>query len=237
MAKLPETAPPEIGLFGDAQAHLFSMSKQEYLDEIGTPGLLPQFGGAYVDREFSIPELDDPPATEQIETFLVDVSGASTPMGSNERLISTYGDLVSEVASAIVETAMNHGVPIDGPGFVTASVRPFVDLLGTPHFDDEHFAPDDGVGLVGILATHDGTRFARNALRLGEVRANMPLPVEPDELDGFWSADVPKQIARPGRLVVASQFGQLHAGPKMGAAATSGHRTMVVARFPTRPGH
>lgn len=237
MAKLPETAPPEIELFGDAQARLFSMSKQGYLDEVATPGLLPQFGGAYVDREFHIPELDDPPATEQIETFLVDVSGAATPMGSNERLISTYGDLVSEVASAIVETATTHGVHIDGPGFVTASVKPFVDLLGTPHFDDEHFAPADGVGLVGILATHDGTRFARRALRLDQVRPNMPLPVEPDELDAFWNEHTPKQTAQPGRLVVASQFGQLHAGPRMGAGSSSGHRAMLVARFPTRPTH
>ena len=216
-------------------ARHLTLPKRAFLDPGESPRQLIQVGAAYIGREIALPTAPDPAAGGSIETFAISEDGSCEPLGTNIAVIETFASTARFVAGLLLDALHKHGVAIVFPGFLTVATTPVTAVSSVPHFDDERYEPLDGVGVVAVLATRDGTRIARGNLPITSASDGLPLDLPGSTIDGFWSEDVDKQVASPDRLFVMPQFGQLHAGPPIASHETEGNRTTFVIRFGTIP--
>lgn len=229
------SAPEGVRPITPEYARHLTLPKRAFLEPDESPRQLIQVGGAYIGGEIELPAAPDPAPGGSIETFAIGGDLSCEPLGANMAVIETFASTARLLAGLLLDALHKYGVAIVFPGFLTVATTPVSAVSSLPHFDDEHYEPLDGVGVVAVLATRDGTRVARNNVPITSASDGFPLDLPGSTIDGFWSEDVDKQVASPGRLLVMPQFGQLHAGPPIASHETEGNRTTFVIRFGTIP--
>lgn len=206
-----------------------------------------QPGGATLDGPFPLPPLtggpapmiDTPIETPLIETFVVE-AGRGTGTGGDQRLIDAWLPSVEELSARVVTALGEHGVVLDGPAYVTASLTPVEQVTTTAHVDDDQYVAEEGLGVVAIVASHHGPRIATEPVahrgrRPGPPRSGLPIELDVEAVERFGSGATPYQQAEPGRIVILARFGQLHAGPVIEPSTTDPVRRLLVFRAGTRP--
>ncbi len=222
----------------DEFAACLMMTKKELLGASGVVGEVVQTGGVYVDGAIDIPKFDAAGASSEpeIETFVVDAGGECVPTGANTELINRFLPAVAQMVEQVSASLARTGVTIDSPSYVTVSITPLSAVVGTPHFDDDLYVDEAGVGIVAIAANIAGPRIACIPLKHGPARSSLPLTVDPQVMDDFDSGLMATQQAEPDRVVMFPQFAQLHAGPVLTQHASVSLRSLLVFRAGTRPG-
>jgi hypothetical protein len=227
----------QIGPISAEFARHLTLSKQQLIDATSDPGLLAQFGAAYVGGEIELPTLAKPPAANNaaIETFIVENDGSCTPTGSNLALIDAFTIAAEQMVRLLRGAMADLDVTLDGPSYLTASVTPAVQVVGEPHFDDEQFLADDGVGFVAVVGSIAGSRVACEPVKMGPARNGLPLDVDPLRFDEFSSGKIAQQTTSSNRISVMPQFGQMHAGPALALQGATAMRSLMVFRARTIP--
>ncbi len=176
-----------------------------------------QTGGAYLDGRFKLPPIDwELPGSEPlIETFVVEPDGTCSGTGGDQRLIDAWLPSVEQLSRRVFEAMAEADVRLESPAYLTASLTSPDQVTNTPHFDDDQYGADDGVGFVAIAGSGRGPRMAIDPVRCEPVRTGLPLAVDSAVFDGFADGRSAAQQAEPDRIVVFPQFGQLHSGPSM----------------------
>lgn len=198
-------------------ARLFRSRKADFI--VGLDGEarcgIRQTGGAYLEGRFDLPDVDwDLPGCEPlIETFVIERDGSCTATGSDPRLIGAWLPSVERMSRRIGEVIAELAIELQSPAYLTASLSSLDEVIDTPHFDDDQYAPNDGVGFVAIVGSHAGTRIATEPIACGPLRPGFPVEVAASVLNSLASGQLAAQETAPERIVVFPQFGQLHAGP------------------------
>lgn len=231
---LREMEPP---VFSEEFARYLRMTKRDLFDS-GASGELTQTGMASLDEPINVPPvvLDSSSVGPSIDMFVIDgTTGSCTPTGTNEELNDAWLPTVEAMAAAVLRTAGEHRVKLAGDVYVTTSTTPLDLVSEDPHFDDDQFQPDDGVGLAAIVADQAGPRIACSPITHEPVRAPHPLIVTPEHESDFHNGNIVRQSGAAHRVYVFPQFGQLHAGP--GNIQTESHavRHLLVLRAATHP--
>ena len=169
-----------------------------------------------------------------IETFSVE-GDTCTALGPPSPLVEAWTPLVEALATQMRQVLNESGVTTIWPAYVTASLTPTDQVIGTPHFDDDQFDPSAGVGLAAVVSPPGGTRIATAPIRLGVPRPGLPAAVPVEAADALAAGTLPHHRADPHRVVIFPQFAQLHAGPHL-ADDVAGLRSMLVYRVGTTPG-
>jgi len=213
------------------------MTKRDLFDS-GASGELTQTGMAYVGEPISVPPVpvDTGRTGPSIDMFVIDgTTGACTPTGTNAELNAAWLPTVETLATAVLRTVGDHGVKLVGDAYVTTSITPLDLVAENPHFDDDQFQPEEGVGLAAIVADQAGPHIACSPIAHEPVRAPHPLVVTSEHESDFHEGNIVRQSGAAHRVVVFPQFGQLHAGP--GPIKTEQHsvRHLLVLRAATHP--
>lgn len=230
--------PPTPGPLTDAFARHLKMSKDELLAVTGTGSTIVQTGGAYLDPSFPVDDLPGEQETVHepiIETFVVDPGGACSGTGADLGLIEAWLPLVEGMVGLVLAAMADHGVALDGPGYLTTSLTPVDQVTQLPHIDDDQYLDGDGVGLVAIAASHDGPRIACAPIPHRPARSMLPLEFEDGVFERFAAGTIAKQRAAADRIVVFPQFGQLHSGPVIAPNTVDPIRRLLVFRVRTQP--
>lgn len=202
-----------------------------------------QVGAAVLPDPFpvAVPDPGDPVVPTDgesvIETFVGTGVRSLQPTGGDRAVADWWQPavdaLVAEVTSALVPFGMAPGGLIS----VTASTTPLDQVITEPHLDDDQYAPEAGVGLVAIAASHDGPRLARGVLTVRRAVSGAPLGLDPEALvSWFAKGDLDRVQDTPAdRVVLFPRFGQLHAGPVRATDGSTGHgvRSLLVLRCDT----
>lgn len=222
-------------------AQHFGLTKQELLDRVPDADLAFQTGGAYLPGELSLPSLSTVPDVPEtrIETFIVSPDGQASATGTDTELIDAWMPAVDGLIQRIRAACIEMAIALDGDSYLTASITPLPEVLGVPHFDDQQFNADDGVGLVAIVADLDGSRVATEPVPHHPSQPGMPLQVDDAVFESFAVGDITQQHTDANRIVVFPQFAQLHSGPPLAEAEAEpepdGVRAMLVFRARTTP--
>jgi hypothetical protein len=217
-------------------AQYLRMTKRDLFDS-GASGELTQTGMAYVGEPINVPPVtvDTSRTGPSIDMFVIDgATGSCTPTGTNAELNDAWLPTVEALATTVLSTVGDQGVKLTGDLYVTTSITPLELVSENPHFDDDQFQPDHGVGLAAIVADQAGPHIAYSPLAHEQVRAPHPLVVTPEHETDFHNGNIVRQSGAAHRVVVFPQFGQLHAGP--GNIQTEQHsvRHLLVLRAATR---
>lgn len=207
----------------DEIARWLNHSKRSFLDAC-PPGELVQTGACEL-GDFVLPEVSSNGETS-IETFAVSEDGDLEPLG-DPAIAAQWMPAAESFIATVLDSLSEAGVEVVAPGYLTASLTPVDEVNGELHFDDEQVDDGAGVGVVAIVATHDGSRLVRTPI--GCTRADHSLPLEASTAP----ADAHIQRCDADRIIVFPQFAQLHSGP--GPLAATGMRHMFVFRAATRP--
>jgi hypothetical protein len=208
-----------------------------HLVERAGDGRVSQSGATVVDSGFPVPEIDPalPHALPSIETFVVAQADRSiSSMGVNGPLNEAWMPTVEALASTVFQWLDERGVALHGDAYITASITRANEVSSEAHFDDDQFAPADGVGVVAIVADRDGSRVANSAVLLEGVRAPRPLVLDDDLKAAFVDGAIDQDRFGAHTLVLFPQFGQLHSGPGPCGSADE-VRHLLVFRGSTLP--
>lgn len=214
------------------------------LVQLSPPGELHQSGAESLGIGPDLPPLASlvksaiPGATSEplIDLFVVDAERSCTPTGSNAELNGWWRQSVELFAAQVLDALAAEDVKLAGPAYVTASLTPMGLIEGQPHFDDDLYAPDVGVGVVAIVGDIAGPRVAA-----APVPVEIPIPgasllLGPQVMADFDGGGIVHHQADPMTAVMFPQFGQLHAGPRLaGRADQTAVRRLLVFRAATRP--
>lgn len=231
--------PQEPGPFSASYASSLRLTKSRVLQATDDPAVntVRQFGAVYLDESISLP---NPPADLQVNEPLIDMfvcgaDGSCQATGSDETLIAYWTPVVKTMATAVYAALAEREVAVAPVAYVTASLTPGDEVVGQAHFDDDQYIPDAGVGVVAIVGSHTGPRIATGAVTVQHPRAGLPLPVDQAVFDEFGEETSSYQQSDSGRIVLFSQFGQLHAGPALSETPDVTYRQLLVFRAETMP--
>lgn len=214
----------------------FHRRKSDLVTTDDTRTTLEQTGAAYLGAEHEIPWPTSLPVDDiMIEMFIADETGSISPTGDDQATNDAWLPAVDVFAKQVLEAASALSVRLDGDVYVTASITPVGEVTTDPHFDDDLYSPDEGVGLVAIAGQIGGPRVACTPLHIGALRAPSQIPVTPDTANSFRDKSLGQQTAGPDRIVVFPQFAQLHAGPAITDAEGHLARHLLVLRAKTIP--
>jgi len=214
------------------------LTKQQWF-ATSPEGQIRQSGGAYIGAALNVPVGDvkyiSANAEAKIETFLVDSEGVCTPTGTNQTLIELFLPAATEMAGRVLTALGELGVTITSSAYLTASVTPQSTVTTTPHFDDDQYLANDGVGMVAIAASGAGPLIAAAPIPCLAPPDGLPIALDDRAVADFVSRSLEVNQAAANRIVVFPQFGQLHSGPD--PAGLSGPRNLLVLRAGTLPTH
>ena len=225
------TAPPAIS--GD-YARVFHRSKGEWL--ASAQDGLPQAAGALL----SPTPIPWPEAhvvgLGSIDMFTMSPAGEVAPAGVDADIADAWMPAVQALAAAVIEALADLDVVLDGDGYITASANEAIDVSHEPHFDDDMYSADEGIGLVAIVGQLGGPRLATGSLPMDVRVAGSPtqLPLDPELEQRFEDDELPMQITEAERIVLFPGFLQLHSGPKLPADCEDS-RLLLVLRAQTVP--
>ncbi len=170
-----------------------------------------------------------------IETFVIEADGSCAATGTDTELIAGWLPIVASMADRVLAIMARHRITLRWPAYLTASLLPIEQVTTTPHFDDDVYNENDGVGVVAIVASHAGPRIACEPL--GTRRLAPMLAIEPADgvVDRFAAGAMIHQQAPADRIVVFPGFGQIHAGPVIDDQTTDPVRRLLVFRAGTEP--
>ena len=212
------------------------LTKRDLVERVGD-GRVSQSGATIVRSGFPVPEIDPSllHTIPSIETFVVSQADRSiSSTGTNGPLNEAWMPTVEALASTVFHWLDEHGVGVRGDAYITASITPADDVNGEAHFDDDQFAPADGVGVVAIVADRDGSRVANSPVLLEGVRSPRPLVIDEGLKAAFADGEIDHDRFDAHTLVLFPQFGQLHSGPgPCGSAEEVRH--LLVFRASTVP--
>lgn len=209
-------------------ADVLRMTKRELLELDPAEGSMCQPGGAILADRFDLPDLNrlfSDLDEALIETFVVDADGACIPTGSDRRVADALGPAAERLANLSRTELGRMGVMIGWPAYINASITPLDQIPNDPHFDDDQFNPDDGVGVVVTAADGAGTRLALSPLPLQPQRRGLPWAVDPSAVAEFLAGHLDVQQVGANQVMAMARFGQLHAGPVDGSEDASHNRT------------
>lgn len=212
------------------------LTKRELAEASGEGHIL-QTGAIVLDDSFAVPRIDPSlvPALPSIETFVVSGHDRSiAAMGSNQPLNDAWMPTVEALAGVVFRSLDEHQVMVAGDAYITASITPASDVNDQAHFDDDQFNPDDGVGVVAIVADLDGSRVATGTVALEQIRPPLPLTLDERTIESFSAGTIERAAFGPHTVVLFPQFGQLHSGPGPCGGATD-VRHLLVLRAATAP--
>ncbi len=206
--------------------------------EMSAPGTILQPGGAHLPGTFPVPHieqgLDGRSITEAlIETFVVSPDAELSPTGQDAELIEAWLPTAASFARSVIEATLRADVAIEGDSYLTVSLTPCDQIIGDPHFDDDIYAPDSGVGLVAIAANVGGSRVACEPIVSNPPLPGIPLDVPDETFEAFTAGRLSLQQSAADRIVIFPQFAQLHAGPRLADAGVAGVRSLLVFRAAT----
>lgn len=218
-------------------AHHFGLSKQELLDQIPNADMAFQTGGAYLPGVLSLPKLAllSESLETRIETFIVSPGGLTSSTGTDIEMIDAWMPSVEALIQRIQASCAEMEIVLEGDSYLTASVTPLPEVIDVPHFDDQQFTADDGVGLVAIVADLDGSCVATEPVPHHPAQPGMPLQVDEAVFASFAAGEIAQQHTDANRVVVFPQFAQLHSGPPLAETETDGVRAMLVFRARSTP--
>lgn len=168
--------------------------------------------------------------------FTLSPDGTVEPAGVDVDVAAAWMPAVRSLADAVLPVLEALNVKLDGDAYITASANEACDVTHEPHFDDDMFVADDGMGLVAIVGQVDGTRIATGTLPMTAPAsdASTQLPLDPALQQSFDDDQLPAQQVDADRIVLFPGFLQLHSGPKL-AADTEQPRLLLVLRAQTVP--
>ena len=161
-------------------------------------------------------------------------------MGADPELARWWQPTVEELIDRVALAVEVWGVVLEPPVYVSVSTTPIDRVVDEPHFDDDRFDPDHGVGLAAIVASHLGPRVAMGELTCAPPVAGLPIALadgavpDPDDSTSWWQGPA-------DQVVLITRFGQLHRGPRLanlvGVADGPGtdSRSLLVLRAGTVP--
>jgi len=213
-----------------------TLTKQQWF-ATSPEGRIRQSGGAYIGAGINVPVGDvrfiSANTEAKIETFLVDSEGICTPTGTNRPLIELFLPAATEMAGRVLTALGELGVTITSPAYLTASATPQSTVTTTPHFDDDQYLANDGVGVVAIAASGAGPLIAAAPIPCLAPPDGLPIALDDRAVADFVSGSLVVNRAAANRIVVFPQFGQLHSGPD--PAGLSAPRNLLVLRAGTLP--
>ena len=213
---------------GDAVAELVRLSKRNLSDHSGEHSIA-QSGGEVIDSDFALPTVDQQlaPTLPSIETFVKSTDGAITPMGTDEALTAVWMPAVEAAARRVQHWAEGAGVEMVGDAYITVSLTSAAEVNGEAHFDDDHFDPDAGAGLVAIVGDRGGPSVASQPIPHDPVRPHQPITATDQVKADFAHGGFGRVDYGPNQLVALPQFGQLHSGPGSCGAGDQVRRLLV----------
>lgn len=175
-----------------------------------------QTGAAYVERAEPLEWPTGLPVDDMmIETFVASADGSITPAGDDEDANQIWMPVVESFTATVLAAAAKAGVRFDGDAYVTASITPVEDVAGMPHFDDDLYNANEGVGFVAIAGRIGGPRVACAPIECASLRSPTQVPVDDDTAQRFLRGGLDRHTAGADRIVVFPQFAQLHSGPPL----------------------
>ena len=197
-----------------------------------------QTGAASLPDPFPVPAPGDcpGPVTEAlIETFVIEADGSCTATGTDADLIAGWLPIVGSMTDRLLDALSRHRIPVRWPAYLTASLTPIEQVNTDPHFDDDLYVEDDGVGVVAIAASHAGPTIAYHPLQARRATPRQPLEPVEGVFERFSAGAMARQHASADRIVVFPGFGQLHAGPVIDEPTTDPVRRLLVFRAGSDP--
>jgi len=226
----------DLVMFSSELADDLNLTKAEWF-ATSPEGQIRQSGGAYLGAELIVPVGDvkyiSANAEAKIETFLVDSEGVCTPTGTDQPLIELFLPAATEMAGQVLTALSELGVKVTNPAYLTASATPQSAVTTTPHFDDDQYLANDGVGVVAIAASGAGPLIAAAPIPCLAPLDGLPIALDDRAVADFVSRSLEVNQAAANRIVVFLQFGQLHSGPD--PADLSAPRSLLVFRAATLP--
>ena len=197
-----------------------------------------QTGAASLPDPFPVPApagSTGPGIEPLFETFVIEADGSCTATGTDADLIAGWLPIVGSMTDRVLDALSRHRIAVRWPAYLTASLTPIEHVNADPHFDDDLYVEDDGVGVVAIAASHAGPTIAHRPLRARRVTSTQPIEPVDGVFERFSAGAMARQQVSADRIVVFPGFGQLHAGPVIDEPTTDPVRRLLVFRAGSDP--